>query len=774
LGRNASVSDQQDQSFSVEGVPFNDSIERSNSWAANSMIPSPALHFPLLRAATGNIFQAFPLYTARLRCGLGYSTDIEQMPLNGHSNNGARIRPELVRLQLEKITQSEVFRKSARLTAFLSYVVDETIAGRADGLKEHVLAVELYQRPAGDFDSAADPIVRVDARRLRDKLREYYASAPSDPIVISLPKGSYAPLFEPATRSMQTRTAWIVAGSVAALALLALALGVRAKQEATLRPVGAPPGQKGGPSLSADGKRIAFSWSGPEDRPARGIYIQSVEGGDPHKLTSGGFDPVWSPDGSAIAFGRLGPNRGLYIVPADGGAERKVIDSGSAARWSRDGQALFYLDLDPATGRTSIFSVSLKSGERRRLTIAPAGIGDRTFGVSPNGEVLAFVRYGTPLLGDIYIVPASGGEPRRLTDWNSSLGGLAWTPDSREIIYAVVEPAGRRLWRISAGMSSPGRGVRLDVPTGDADLPSISGFFSGSSFRLAYLVEHISANLTLTDLKDPNPVPKPFQRSSRMDSQAQLSADGKRVVFISDRDGARQIWIAGLEGTGAQRVTRAPIEGIDFPSWSPDGQKIAFTGSPLGSKSSAGTKCLYVVGVDGGEPTRLTDASTIGPPSWSQDGRRIYFMSDRSGNNQIWKVDTAGQYLTQITRDGGFEVQESIDGKDLYYTDHAPDVGRLPTICKLLRIPVDGGNPAVVLPQMVTFHWSPGEGGIHYQANRAVMLYRFSDASSVQVFNLPENFGTTSATRVSRDGRWLVSARIQNNDGDLMLIDKLR
>src|SRR5882724_7845437 len=105
------------------------------------------------------------------------------MPLSpADRKRQARISPELVRLQLERMVQSDVLCKSARLTAFLTYVVEETLAGRGDELKEQVLATELYQRSGGDFDSASDPVVRVDARRLRDKLREYYASFPSDPI----------------------------------------------------------------------------------------------------------------------------------------------------------------------------------------------------------------------------------------------------------------------------------------------------------------------------------------------------------------------------------------------------------------------------------------------------------------------------------------------------------------------------------------------------------------------------------------------------------------
>jgi hypothetical protein len=77
----------------------------------------------------------------------------------------------------------------------LRFVVEQTLTGQGDNLKEQVLALELYGRGA-DFDSGADPIVRVDARRLRDKLREYYVGAPADPIVISLPKGGYVPVFE--------------------------------------------------------------------------------------------------------------------------------------------------------------------------------------------------------------------------------------------------------------------------------------------------------------------------------------------------------------------------------------------------------------------------------------------------------------------------------------------------------------------------------------------------------------------------------------------------
>jgi hypothetical protein len=99
-----------------------------------------------------------------------------------------------VRAQLARILASEIFSRSDRLTAFLTFIVEQSLDGRGGELKEHVLAMEVYGKTV-DFDAGLDPIVRVDARRLRDKLREYYGSAPHDPVVIAVPKGSYAPLF---------------------------------------------------------------------------------------------------------------------------------------------------------------------------------------------------------------------------------------------------------------------------------------------------------------------------------------------------------------------------------------------------------------------------------------------------------------------------------------------------------------------------------------------------------------------------------------------------
>ena len=77
---------------------------------------------------------------------------------------------QAVRAELARILSSNLFARSDRLSGFLRFVVEQTLEGHGHELKEHVLAIGLYGK-GSDFSTAADPIVRVDARRLRDKHR---------------------------------------------------------------------------------------------------------------------------------------------------------------------------------------------------------------------------------------------------------------------------------------------------------------------------------------------------------------------------------------------------------------------------------------------------------------------------------------------------------------------------------------------------------------------------------------------------------------------------
>jgi hypothetical protein len=107
--------------------------------------------------------------------------------------------PELVRGQLERLLSDRRFPRSERLSRFLRYTIETTLAGRQDDLKEYSIALEVYDKPPS-YDPAIDSLVRVEIGRLRTKLSDYYTKeGREDPIHIEFPKGSYVPIFRPQT-----------------------------------------------------------------------------------------------------------------------------------------------------------------------------------------------------------------------------------------------------------------------------------------------------------------------------------------------------------------------------------------------------------------------------------------------------------------------------------------------------------------------------------------------------------------------------------------------
>src|SRR5580704_12398937 len=103
------------------------------------------------------------------------------------------IPPEEIRAQLGRILASSTFQQADRARAFLSFIISTFLEGRASEIKESVIAVEALGRTVS-FDPRTDPLVRVEAGRLRTRLKAYYDSEGSnDRVVITLPKGGYVP-----------------------------------------------------------------------------------------------------------------------------------------------------------------------------------------------------------------------------------------------------------------------------------------------------------------------------------------------------------------------------------------------------------------------------------------------------------------------------------------------------------------------------------------------------------------------------------------------------
>jgi len=126
--------------------------------------------------------------------------------------------PEEIRAQLESVLASRLFARSTRLCRFLRFSVEESLAGKGGRLKEQIIGMEVFDRKP-DYDPRIDPIVRVEARRLRAKLKAYYMSAGrGDSIMIGLPKGAYLPFFKTrAAAALGSRTS-LIATSGSALA----------------------------------------------------------------------------------------------------------------------------------------------------------------------------------------------------------------------------------------------------------------------------------------------------------------------------------------------------------------------------------------------------------------------------------------------------------------------------------------------------------------------------------------------------------------------------
>ena len=423
----------------------------------------------------------------------------------------------------------------------------------------------------------------------------------SDPVVISLPKGHYVPVFGASSASATDpalavdlpapqQRPWVsklgrARIAVGTLAVLAAVIAVVLAWRALLRPVGAPvqlyplasyPGVEGPPALSPDGNLVAFAWSGHAEAGPTDIYVKAVDGEALRRLTEtpdAETSPAWSPDGQSIAFLRHG--HGVFAMSQLGGAERQISASGTHVAWAGDSKSVLIRDRERDTGPFGIYQVFLDTLERRRLTKAPVGDGDWRFEVSPDGGTLAFIRYEKRGIADLYVVPMRGGEPRRLSNWSAAIEGLSWTPDGREIVYSVDEPAASRLWRIHANTATPSRGSPIaDIPTA-ASNPSISRPTAGHAARLAFQSMVRDVDLQLMDLDarlvNSTIAPQPFGNSTRIEGSARFSPDGSRIAVASFRSGAQEIWIAGRDGSRLQQLTTLGVSGV----WVGDGPRTA-------------------------------------------------------------------------------------------------------------------------------------------------------------------------------------------------------
>jgi Tol biopolymer transport system component len=699
-----------------------------------------------------------------------------------------------IRAQLDKLLASDIFARSERLSGLLRYVVERTLEGSQHILKEQTIAQEFFGR-GPEFEGASDPIVRVEARRLRDKLREYYASANGDSILITLPKGSYIPSFErnPATTPVivpqpegpivlprPSRLPPLKAAMIVAVALAAGAVWYAVRPYAPapvrVRILTSLPGNELLPSLSPDGEHVVFAWSkgGPAD-----LYITAIDGESLRRLTDTPqheFSPKWSPDGRAIAFSR--GREGVFTIAVLDGAERKIADSGGWLDWAADSKSVFVVNSCSAETNTGcIFEIALDTLEKRRVTKPDGDKSYYSFAVSPDGRSLAAVRGGA--ISDVYLIPLEGGEPRRLTTQNRHMQGLAWAPDSKSLFYSVLEGPRFRLWRTAASGAS-GNGEPVTSPGENVHWPSIARSKAGGKIRVAYQSMIHDVSLRLVELNpsgptDPVGTAVPFADATEgRDCGGKFSPDTRQIVFYSLRTGTGLLWVAARDGVGLHPLTSMSAQEIRAGGWSPDGRLIVLEADPEGNAD------IYLTDNAGAKPLRLTsEPSYDGVPAWSRDGRWIYFASDRSGSFQIWKLPVEGGPATQVTFDGGFQPKPSIDGEYIYY--HLPVVplgARRPAVLK--RVSVRGGEESIVAQGITPFNWSVTTKGIYNLGleQGAQFLERYDPGTGrrtrLGVLPFPVAIPQCGFTTVSEDARYLLANHLDRDESNLGLIDGLR
>jgi len=155
--------------------------------------------------------------------------------------------------QLDRILASEAFTRAKRASEFLRFIVDKTLSGREDELNGQTIAVEVFGRDL-EFDAGADPLVRVEAGRVRQRLAEYYMTeGQDDRVIIDVPRGAYVARFSLRRRKSTGRLLRRAVVAFAALVILATAIvlqdGIRDRATIARDLQQSPPSATAGPRL---------------------------------------------------------------------------------------------------------------------------------------------------------------------------------------------------------------------------------------------------------------------------------------------------------------------------------------------------------------------------------------------------------------------------------------------------------------------------------------------------------------------------------------------
>jgi Tol biopolymer transport system component len=449
-------------------------------------------------------------------------------------------------------------------------------------------------------------------------------------------------------------------------------------------------GYLSGPALSSDGKMVAYIQGNKEGDE---LYVSRVAGGEHVRLTtdeSRKDDPQFSPDGEKIAFSRQGKNGSppeVCVIPALGGNVVPIIAGADSPVWSNDGSRLAFIQRKQ--GEPEVLATSKVDGSDLRA-ILKSDDEYPFFGRvawSPDGSLLAVSRSRGGVNRDLWVVPALGGTAARLTRDAQGIASDSpvFSPDGQGVIHRSNRGGASNLWRQPLNGKSP---VQLTTGTGPDTYPSVARdgkmAFLNSRSRITLLTFSLTSGTSTNLLTD----------SSRLWAPV-LSPDGKEIAYSRDEpDGSWHLWVIPAEGGAARQLTSGKEPEV-YPRFTPDGASILFntwgpeplsiwripsiggvakqvTAPQSGSDAYADvspdgkwvafartenkSSRIYIASLDGsGEPRRLLDTSAT-VPRWSPDGNWISFSPTRSFSSGVFIVHPDGTGLRRLTNNGGWAV----------------------------------------------------------------------------------------------------------------------
>ena len=672
----------------------------------------------------------------------------------------------------EMVTGQRAFQgdtKMSTMTAILSKEPDPIEAAIPHDLQK-AIARCLRKDPARRFQTMAD---------LRVALQELKEDSDSGRLEISSPVAPRRRLWWPLT----------AVGLFVCLGGSFLFLrqhGDKSLPSPTVLPLTDFAGLESFPSLSPNGKQVAFSWDGGNVENVD-IYVKRTDSETALRLTTDpapDISPAWSPDDSQIAFIReLEDHDTIYLTSPLGGAERKLADlhpvsspassiwiGRPSVSWSPDGKWLAFIEEDPIS-ENGIFLIPSAGGRKQKLISSPVTklwYVDLAF--SPDGRSLSYIGCKGERSCDLYIQDLGKdyllhGQSRQITKQGAIINGFAWHGDGKSILYAAAPDTtgSSRMWRVAVSgdeipesLSWAGEGIAYPTVSRDGT-------------RLAY-ARSTGGSWAIWKFQEGAQWSK-WTSSTRPEADPQFSPDGKRVAFSANRTGkGGELWVADRDGTNTIRLTEGIGRSLGGPRWSPDGHWIVYNAT-----REDGHWKIFRIDAAGGQPSILTDSpADENLPSYSRDGKWIYLCSNRTGRYEIYRIAADGGEARQLTNDGGFEALESSNGQTLYYTKG--------WYTGIYSRPVAGGpeKPFLKSVSLAVGSFQVFEKGIYYVCQTGIkrsgpLEFRFQDFSTEKIqvltkFNATNGQGLT----VSPDGKTMLDTLSTGSNSDLLMVENFQ